>query len=73
MHIRFWKTYFNMGDMEMMIGDVGFWILDIYKKISQRYKEAEKNGSGKEYRIYTDIVIFEGVYQNGKRHLSGKK
>ena len=25
--------------------------LDTYKKISQRYKEAEKNGSGKEYRI----------------------
>ena len=47
--------------------------LEDYKKISQRYKVVEKDGSGKEYAIYTNIVVFEGEYQNGKRHGKGKE
>ena len=41
-----------------------------YKKESQRLKIIEKNGKGKEYRLGTDILLFEGQYLNGKK--SGK-
>ena len=47
--------------------------LENYKQISQRCKIMENNESGKEYKIYTDIVIFEGEYKNGKRHGKGKE
>ena len=41
-------------------------ILNYYKKYSDRYKIAEKNGKGKEYNK-EDKLIFEGEYLNGKR------
>ena len=41
-----------------------------YKKESQRLKIIEKNGNGKEYRLGTDVLLFEGQYLNGKK--SGK-
>ena len=47
--------------------------LENYKQISQRCKIMENNESGKEYKIYTDIVIFEGGYKDGKRHGKGKE
>ena len=38
-----------------------------YTKISGKYKIEEKNGKGKEYKINTDILIFEGEYLNRKK------
>ena len=49
--------------------------LDIndYKEISGKYKIAEKNGKGKEYDLYTNNMVFEGEYLNGKRIGKGKE
>ena len=41
--------------------------IEDYKKASGKYKIAEKNGKGKEYRLNTNIMIFEGEYINGKK------
>ena len=41
--------------------------LDIFKKISGKYKIAEKNGKGKEYSLNTKKLIFKGEYLNGKK------
>ena len=46
--------------------------VEYYKKISGKYKIGEKNGIGKECNLYTNKVIFEGEYLNGKRHGKGK-
>ena len=48
----------------------GFDIED-YKKISGKYKIIEKNGFGKEYQLYTNRLIFEGEYLNGKKNGKG--
>ena len=42
--------------------------LDYYKEISGKYKIGERNGQGKEYYIYSNEIIFEGKYLNGKRN-----
>ena len=47
--------------------------IEDYKKISGKYKISEKNGFGKEYKLGTNILIFEGEYLNGKRNGKGKK
>ena len=47
--------------------------IEDYKKTSGKYKIAEKNGKGKEYRLNTNIMIFEGEYLNGKRNGKGKE
>ena len=51
-------------------------ILDIslinYKFFSDRYIIFEKNGKGKEYNKYGNL-IFEGEYLNGKRNGKGKE
>ena len=44
-----------------------------YKKICEKYRIGEKNGLGKEYNLYTNELIFEGEYINGKRHGKGKE
>ena len=42
--------------------------------MSGKYKEAEKNGIGKEF-LLTDIskLIFKGEYRNGKKNGKGKE
>ena len=47
--------------------------IEDYKKISGKYKIGEKNGIGKEYKLNTNILIFEGKYENGKRNGEGKE
>ena len=47
--------------------------IEDYKKISGKYKIIEKNGFGKEYKLGTNRLIFEGEYINGKRHGKGKE
>ena len=48
-------------------------IIEDYKKISGKYKIIEKNGSGKEYKLDTNRLIFEGKYLNGKKNGKGKE
>ena len=47
--------------------------IEHYKNISGKYKIGEKNGKGKEYRLDTNRLIFEGDYMNGKRNGKGKE
>ena len=47
--------------------------IEDYKKESGKYKKGEKNGKGKEYNIYTNILIFDGEYKNGIRNGNGKE
>ena len=44
-----------------------------YKKTSCKYKIGKKNGKGREYRMKTNILIFEGEYLNGKKNGKGKE
>ena len=44
-----------------------------YKKASDRYKIGGKNGKGSEYAKYTNKLLFEGEYINGKRNGKGKE
>ena len=46
--------------------------IDYYKKQSGRYKIGENNGLGEEYKLNTNILLFEGEYLNKKRK-SGKE
>ena len=50
-------------------------LIDIedYKKISNIYKIVEKNGNGKEFKISSNILIFEGEYSKGIRNGKGKE
>ena len=47
--------------------------IDNYKKISGKYKVAGRNWKGNEYKLNTDILIFEGKYLNKKRNEMGKE
>ena len=47
--------------------------IEDYKKFGNRTKIIENNGLGKEYRLNTNIVIFEGEYLNGKKNGKGKE
>ena len=47
--------------------------IEDYKKLSGRYKIDGKNGNGREYKINTNNLIFEGEYINGKRNGHGKE
>ena len=44
-----------------------------YKFLSWNYIYNESNGKIKEYNGYTDDIIFEGEYLEGKRHSKGKE
>ena len=46
---------------------------EYYKKTSGKYKIGEKNGNGKEFKLNTNKLIFEGEYLNGKRNGKGKE
>ncbi len=35
---------------------------DNYKNLSGKYMQGERNGIGREYKLNTDILIFEGEY-----------
>jgi len=50
---------------------LGFNMQD-YKETSGKYKEGKKDGKGKEYKLNTHILIFEGEYLNGKK-IKGKE
>ena len=47
--------------------------IEDYKEVSRKYKIAEKNGEGKEYKLYSNKKIFEGEYLNRKRNGKGKE
>jgi len=47
--------------------------VDYYRKESGKLKVAEANGEGKEYKLNTDILLFEGEYMNGKKNGKGKE
>jgi len=47
--------------------------IDDYKKLSGKYKIGKKNGIVKLYILNTNILLFEGVYLNGKRNGNGKE
>ena len=48
--------------------------IDYYMNISGKYKEAEKNGEGKEFLLFDKTkLIFEGKYLNGKKNGKGKE
>ena len=47
--------------------------IESYKKQSGRYKIGNKNGLGKEFKLNTDILLYEGRYENGKRNGKGKE
>ena len=46
---------------------------EYYKNISGIIKYIQKDGKGKEYTLYTNILTFEGEYKNGKRTGKGKE
>ena len=47
--------------------------LQNYKEESGKYKKGGKNGKGQEYKLNTNIIIFEGEYKNGKKNGKGKE
>ena len=44
-----------------------------YQCISGRYIIYEKNGIGKEYNGYSNLLVYAGEYLNGKRNGKGKE
>ena len=47
--------------------------IEEYKRKSRKYKIGKKDGIGKVYILYTNILIFEGEYLNWKRNGKGKE
>ena len=47
--------------------------IEEYKKLSGKYKIGKRDGIGKEYKLNTNILIFEGEYLKGKRNGKGKE
>ena len=47
--------------------------IEDYKKVSGKCRIIEKNGKGREYKLNTNELIFEGEYLNGKRNGKGKE
>ena len=47
--------------------------LDYYKNISGKYLKGGKNGNGREYKLGSNILLFEGEYKNGKKNGLGKE
>ena len=46
--------------------------IEVYKKKSGKYKIGEKNGKGREYKLNTKELLFEGEYLNGKKMVKEK-
>ena len=47
--------------------------IEDYKEASGKYKIAEKNGKGREYKLNKKELIFEGEYLNWKKNGEGKE
>ena len=47
--------------------------IEDYKYASKRYKLIEDDGKGKEFKLNTNILIFEGEYTNGIKNGNGKE
>jgi len=47
--------------------------LEYYKKISGKYKIDGKNGNGKEFKLTSNNLIFEGEYLNEQKNGNGKE
>ena len=47
--------------------------VDYYRKVSGKLKVGGINGEGKEYKLDSDILLFEGEYKNGKKNGKGKE
>ena len=47
--------------------------IEDYKKQGKRYKIGEKNGYGREYKLDTNILLFEGEYFNSRKNGKGKE
>ena len=43
-----------------------------YKTFSGKYFIGEKNGKRKLYKLSTNILLYEGIYKNGKKMEKGK-
>ena len=41
--------------------------IEVYKKISGKYKKGKKDGNVKIYKLNTNILIFEGEYIKGEK------
>ena len=47
--------------------------IDDYRRRSGKYKILEKNGKGKEYKLNSNLLLFEGEYLNGEKNGKGKE
>ena len=47
--------------------------IEYYKNEARKIKTGERNGYGKEYKLYNNILVFEGEYLNGKKNGKGKE
>ena len=47
--------------------------IDFYKIVSGKFKISKENGKGEEYKLNTNILIFQGNYLKGKRNGKGKE
>ena len=47
--------------------------IDYYKIISGKFKLMKENGKGEEYKLNTNILIFQGDYLKGKKNGKGKE
>ena len=47
--------------------------VDYYRKVSGKLKVGGINGEGKQYKLDSDILLFEGEYKNGKKNGKGKE
>ena len=61
--ISYNKKYMNILDIN----------LEYIKKVYGKYEIIGNDGKGKEYKLNTDILLFEGEYSNGKKNGEGKE
>ena len=47
--------------------------IEYYKTVNGRVKSLDTNDYGKEYKLNTDILVFEGGYRKGKEYYDDNK
>ena len=47
--------------------------IEYYKNISGKEHIGKRNGKGEEYKLKTNLLVFEGTYSNGKKNGKGKE
>ena len=47
--------------------------MEEFREISGKFKVSGKNGKGSEYKLYTNILIFEEEYLNGIKNWKRKE